>query len=624
MPDFIENKGQMRAIRHKDGPMLVLAGPGSGKTFVITHRIAYLISECKIPPNNILVITFTKAAALEMQARANQLIGGSAYVSFGTFHSVFYQILKKSDQYRSLTLVSEQERHAFFKAFLSEQVTKEESEEVSERLLKQISQRKNSILEESDSGKKEMRESRKGEQKEERKEKSQQLFEEAYSAYNDWLLENKKLDFDDMLRLCFSYLSKNQAEQTKWQKQFLYILIDEFQDMNPLQYETIKLLCSNQNIFAVGDDDQAIYGFRGSNPSLMRQFTKEYQAEMVNLSYNYRSCKGIVALAAKSIGFNQNRFPKQIQAVREGKEEIRMYGFEKKEEMITFLARETMAYAARFPEKTQAVLARTNAEARLYGRLIGKSAESTVWQDLYAYLSFINTGRKRNDFLKIMNKPMRYIARGIAAEEIVDFDAMKRRLSEQVWIRKRVALLENQVTFAGKLDLYGQLHYIWKAMEYEKYVREVCKGDVMRLKESIGELARIAEFAKACKNLEELEEKMNGGRMKVASVCKGINGKEDAAANGDNSSIRVMTYHGAKGLEFDRVYLPGLNYGKVPHGRMLKSEELEEERRMFYVALTRAKSSLIFMYEESKKGDTGSKTESISPFVSEIMDLRRI
>ena len=620
MPDFIENKGQIRAIRHKDGPMLVLAGPGSGKTFVITHRIAYLISECKIPPNNILVITFTKAAALEMQARANQLIGRSAYVSFGTFHSVFYQILKKSDRYRSLTLVSEQERHAFFKAFLSERVTKEESEEVSEHLLKQISQRKNSILEESDLGKKEMQ----GRIEGDGKEKSPQLFEEAYSAYNDWLLENKKLDFDDMLKLCFSYLSGNPAEQIKWQKQFLYILIDEFQDMNPLQYETIKLLCSNQNIFAVGDDDQAIYGFRGSNPSLMRQFTKEYQAEVVNLSYNYRSDKGIVALAAKSIGFNQNRFPKQIQAVREEKEEIRMYGFEKKEEMITFLARETMAYAARFPEKTQAVLARTNAEARFYGRLIGKNAESAVWQDLYAYLSFINTGRKRNDFLKIMNKPMRYLARGIVAEEIVDFNAMKHRLSEQVWIRKRVALLEKQVTFAGKLDLYGQLHYIWKAMEYEKYVREVCKGDVMRLKESIGELARIAELAKACKTLEELEEKVNGGRIKAAGVCKGIKGKEEVSAGGDNSSIRVMTYHGAKGLEFDRVYLPGLNYGKVPHGRMLKSEELEEERRMFYVALTRAKSSLIFMYEESKKGDTGSKTESISPFVSEIMDLRRI
>lgn len=620
MPDFIENKGQIRAIRHKDGPMLVLAGPGSGKTFVITHRITYLISECKIPPNNILVITFTKAAALEMQARANQLIGRSAYVSFGTFHSVFYQILKKSDRYRSLTLVSEQERHAFFKAFLSERVTKEESEEVSERLLKQISQRKNSILEESDLGKKEMQ----GRIEGDGKEKSPQLFEEAYSAYNDWLLENKKLDFDDMLKLCFSYLSGNPAEQIKWQKQFLYILIDEFQDMNPLQYETIKLLCSNQNIFAVGDDDQAIYGFRGSNPSLMRQFTKEYQAEVVNLSYNYRSDKGIVALAAKSIGFNQNRFPKQIQAVREEKEEIRMYGFEKKEEMITFLARETMAYAARFPEKTQAVLARTNAEARFYGRLIGKNAESAVWQDLYAYLSFINTGRKRNDFLKIMNKPMRYLARGIVAEEIVDFNAMKHRLSEQVWIRKRVALLEKQVTFAGKLDLYGQLHYIWKAMEYEKYVREVCKGDVMCLKESIGELARIAELAKACKTLEELEEKVNGGRIKAAGVCKGIKGKEEVSAGGDNSSIRVMTYHGAKGLEFDRVYLPGLNYGKVPHGRMLKSEELEEERRMFYVALTRAKSSLIFMYEESKKGDTGSKTESISPFVSEIMDLRRI
>lgn len=614
MPDFTENQGQIRAIRHKDGPMLVLAGPGSGKTYVITHRIAYLISEYKIPPDNILVLTFTKAAALEMQTRANGLIGRSAYVSFGTFHSIFYQILKKSERYRSLSLVSEQERYAFLKAFLSERAAKGESEELSQRLLRQISRRKNSLEEENGSDKKERKAEIGGERKEERA-----LFEEVYSVYNDWLSENEKLDFDDMLRLCFRYLSKHEKERIKWQKQFSYILIDEFQDMNALQYETIKLLCANQNLFAVGDDDQAIYGFRGSDPALMQRFIKDYRAEVTELPCNYRCCREIAELAAKSISFNRNRLFKQIRAVKEEKAKLWMYGFGKKEEMVSFLNRETKAYAARFPEKTQAILARTNKEAQFYGAFYTnpseKNAKGMLWEDLYAYLSFINKGGKRNDFLKIMNKPMRYIARGIVAEETVDFTAMKHRVSEKTWIMKRVALLESQVKFAQKLDLYGQLYYILRAMEYERHVQTLCNGDMLRLKETMAEFVRMAELAKDCKTLEELEEKRN---MKVTAETK-----QGAKEDGNPCNVSVMTYHGAKGLEFDRVYLPGLNYGKVPHGRMLKREELEEERRMFYVALTRAKSSLVFLYEESKKGDTGSKMESISPFLSEIMDLCR-
>ena len=601
------DEGQSKAIHHGAGPMLVLAGPGSGKTHVITHRIRYLISECHIPPNEILVITFTKAAALEMQARANSLIRQSSYVQFGTFHSVFYQILKLSQPYRKLTLASDRERFQFVDAYLDETVSKDEkTDSTANDILKEISRRKNG-----------------GAQTDEKTIAgclSGQEFLGLYESYQEWLSENKKLDFDDMILKCHDYLKDNPEKRRKWQKRFSYLLIDEFQDINRLQYETVKLLVRDKNLFAVGDDDQAIYGFRGSDPMLMKKFMEEFSPGIVKLSRNYRCGREIVELAAKSIEKNKIRFPKEIQAVKEeGK--VVLKEFLTEEKMSAWVTEELLQSAKENGGKTQAVLVRTNKEAAIYEKLLGGCGENDLWRDIFAYLSFINHGRKRYDFLKIMNKPMRYISRGIVSESIVDFGMLKRRLKDKQWILKRIEGLEEQTKFAAKLDIYGQLHYIWKSMGYEEYVRMSCGENISKIKECAQSFSFLLEESRKCRNLEELEHRMGVDlpeREKAAAKKERVSAAE---VRKTDNSIKIMTYHGAKGLEFDRVYLPGLNYGRVPHGRMLTAEQLEEERRMFYVAVTRAKTELFLMYINPTKKSSGPDCpeESISPFLREII-----
>lgn len=575
--------GQGRAIHHGAGPMLVLAGPGSGKTHVITHRIRYLISECRIPPNEILVITFTKAAALEMQARANRLISQSSYVQFGTFHSVFYQILKRTQTHRKFTLVSDRERTKFIKEVLESVAWKEENPEMqADRYIKAISQWKNRLP-----GKENM-------DKGDCLQAEARALEKVLRIYDEWLKETQKLDFDDMLRLCYFCLRDNPEEREKWQKRFSYILIDEFQDINPLQYETIKLLSGNRNLFAVGDDDQAIYGFRGADPFMMKRFEQEFGAEVVRLNVNYRCSGKITEAAGRFIGNNKNRFSKEITPFQEAGEEICIEELSDRQDELSFLEESIERYRKEHPGKTQAVLARTNGILESYRQLSGQE-KNPLWEDVAAYLAFINCGRKREDFLKIMNKPVRYIGRNVLIEPVVEFKRLINRLADKPWIQKRVEELEKQINFAAKLDLRGQLHYIWKALGYGQYTKERCSEYPVKIKENAVWFTKLLTMAEGCGEFWELQDVMEREKEKQEKEQTG--------------KVHMLTYHGAKGLEFDRVYLPDLNYGRVPHGRMLTKEELEEERRMFYVAMTRAKESLILLHIKSQQS---------SPFLLEI------
>lgn len=611
------DEGQSIAIYHGEGPMLVLAGPGSGKTYVITQRIKYLIEKSKISPDHILVITFTKAAALEMQARANLLMEQSAYVHFGTFHSVFYQILNLSRFHSKLKLASDKERMDFVRAYLKETLLEtEDLENTAESCLKEISRRKNMFPEAEETGN-----GIKGVLRE-------QTFSELYEAYKEWLSENKKLDFDDMILMCHIYLKENSAEREKWQNRFSYILIDEFQDINRLQYETVKLLVKNGNIFGVGDDDQAIYGFRGSDPMLMKRFMEEFAPKVVKLSNNYRCGSEIVELASRSISKNKMRFPKNIKAVKKEEGRVLIKGFPSEENMRNYIIGQIENFESAHPKKTQAVLTRTNKEGAVYSHLINKKEESFVLKDLLAYLSFINCGRKREDFFRIMNKPMRYIGHGVVNEDPVSFPSMKKRLKDKPWILKRVEKLEEQINFVKRLDFYGQLHYIYKSMGYEQYIKEEWGENPSRIKECTKEFSMLSSMVKKCKSIEELKVGILGKTFEESEGTvenkEGYNGRDYNKNKQDKSitgNVKIMTYHGAKGLEFDRVYLPGINYGKVPHGRMLSMEQLEEERRMFYVAMTRAKEELFLVYEGTEKRTSGqdSVEEGISPFLEEII-----
>ena len=586
------NKEQLKAIQSKAGPLLVLAGPGSGKTYVITHHMIYLISECHIPANQILLITFTKAAALEMQKRAVNTNPSCSYVIFGTFHSVFYHILKLSNPNKTYQLASDKERFLLIKDLIKNENPHDTSVDLiqeAECCMQEISRFKN-LFPDSLSP---------------QNEKIPEKYRKIYHLYEEWLQENGKLDFDDMIKLCYQQLKSDMKLRSYWQNRFSHILIDEFQDINRLQYETICLLGANHNIYAVGDDDQAIYSFRGSDPALMKQFIRDFDAKTVSLVDNYRSSRDIVALSSQFIAHNKDRFEKCPQAVSDRTDSLKVIPCQSAKEEFETIRDAVFKYHDQYPDKTQAILLRTNRQVYAYQNIGQRQREDIMLaQDLLSYLAFLNEGYKRSDFIKIMNKPVRYIPYGILSEPVIDFAKLKKRVMGKSWVLERLVELERQVAFAKRLDLAGQARYIYKGTGYEAYYKS---NTMTRPETSTDQTAN--------QNADRAFE-LFLGRLKNCNDLSVLQKEYEADRKSDqkNSHVTVMTYHASKGLEFDRVYLPNLEYGKVPHGRMLTLQELEEERRMFYVALTRAKENLWLLYDNS---------QTVSPFLEELKNTKK-
>ncbi len=357
MPEFTMSSKQKKAIEFTSGPMQVLAGPGSGKTFTITQRIRYLIMECGIEPSRILVITFTRAAAGEMQQRFHKLVRKTnSYVSFGTFHAVFYSILRQTGQYRQFTLLPETQKRNLLAQILQLPMTPllAENEKIS-GLISLISQVKNN-----------------GERFDGLSEElfSKEELKAIYEDYNGYLAEFSKMDFDDMGLLCRKLFRENPDILKEWQKRYSYILIDEFQDINPLQYQIVRLLAQPENnLFIVGDDDQSIYGFRGARPDIMQQFLRDYpMAEQVLLDINYRCNGQIVEKSLQVIAANQNRFFKNIQANHKEGAGVIMQSFSRQEQEYEELLRMLRETARRVkPEALSetAVIYRTNYECNI-------------------------------------------------------------------------------------------------------------------------------------------------------------------------------------------------------------------------------------------------------------------
>lgn len=294
---------QQEAVRHKDGPAMILAGPGSGKTTVVVSRVRHLIESCQVHPSEILVITFTRAAAREMKERFLGLMGaGRTEVSFGTFHAVFFQILKYAYGYTANNILREEEKYQF----LRDSVRKcnleldDEAEFISD-VTAEIGRVKNE---------------RANLQEYKATSCNTSIFLKIYHDYDNRLRRSNKIDFDDMLVYCYELLQERSDILRAWQRKFRYILVDEFQDINRLQYEITRLLAApEQNLFIVGDDDQSIYRFRGAKPEIMLHFEADYPgAKRVVLGTNYRSTRQIVEGAEKVIANNQERFPKKLRA----------------------------------------------------------------------------------------------------------------------------------------------------------------------------------------------------------------------------------------------------------------------------------------------------------------------
>lgn len=583
---------QLQAIRHISGPALVLAGPGSGKTFTIIERIRHLICYGGVPSGQILVVTFSKAAALEMQQRYQQKAScdeQAAPVHFGTFHSLGFHILNDSNALHKLSLISEREKYHLLEILLKnrgfDRLCTWEKESM---LLNDFSAYRN------ESGK---------ELNTEIYDMEPSDFWELYDAYRAFLSEQHKIDFDDMILRCLQLFKEQPAVLHQYQERFTHILADEFQDINKPQYELIRYLAgSRSNLFVVGDDDQAIYGFRGSQPEIMKQFLNDYpDARQYMLYANYRSGEQIVRLGGEIIRRNQNRFAKNFEPKRTGGQVTFIHAESRKEEEQTLL-RHLKQFSVQDYSKA-AIIVRTNREVRFYRELClaagipvcrvqkddAQIYDSFVARDIEAFLRFVYEGHQRKDFLQFMNKPNRYLSRSALYGEVVRKEevlAYYGRNAEQV---KELGRLFDQLALAGRLSAQLAIRLFRKGLAYDAYLKETGGTD--------------AEYHHLLQIADRIEEAFGAYRIGVSlqSFWEECRKKEpEKAAAKQIQGVHILTMHTSKGLEFDQVYLPDLNEGMIPPRGLSGEAELEEERRLLYVAVTRAKNHL-FLYETHER-----------------------
>ena len=569
---------QRQAIVFDKGQLLVAAGPGSGKTRVITGRVRYLIEEKKIPPEQILTITFTRSAAAEMKHRAAAMCRAAQRAVFGTFHSVFYQILVSSGYYRGFRFLSPYEQKQIL--LKAEKLIPEEKQlyKDAERTLSAISRAKNT-----------------GE--------LPPQTEEIYRAYLKECRLEKRLDFDDILLLCEDLLKRRREIRCFWQKRFSYIQIDEFQDINAVQFRIIKILAGeHKNLFVVGDDDQAIYSFRGASPAFMRTFQKDYPgAGRIDLDLNFRSDPRIVSLSGACIAHNTDRLEKHIRCAGQQEEPLEeavvFRHFSSRTKETEAVKNELSKLPGMWSENhrvTAAVLCRTNAAMEQYAAAMAASGipffirekrkmlyQEEVCRDYRAFLRFLYRGSKRADLFCFLDKIRGELPRSIFEEETVELERSMRCYPA---FAKELEQLKERLSLARGLDHFGSFHFFYDTLGYRQCMKIRYGTQQEKLSENekaAGEIAGMPGCDSAVSYLE---------------VCtayeKSFEETADAKEELPENKVILMTYHGAKGLEFDRVYLPGIVEGEVPKGRMPDTKELMEERRMFYVAMTRAKKLL--------------------------------
>lgn len=580
------SKAQTQAIMHKDGPMMVLAGPGSGKTTVITHRVQYLTKEYGIDPGDILVITFTRAAAGEMRERYEALTGGGSRVTFGTFHSIFFRILKLAYRYTADNIVREEQQMQFVRELAQAGGLEPEDEnEFAASILSEISSVKGEriALEHYYS-----------------KNCPDAVFRQLYAGYEEKMRRTGLIDFDDMMVLCLELFTERKDILSAWQRRYRYILIDEFQDINRLQYEIVRMLAKPEdNLFIVGDDDQSIYRFRGAKPEIMLGFERDYPgAGRILLDVNYRSTEEIVAPALRLIGENQKRFSKAIHTTgRHGKNVITKLWQDPGEENLA-IAREIQLYLQSGVRPGDiAVLYRTNAGPRfLMEKLMEYNLpfrtrdtvpnlyEHWISRNILTYIRIAMGSRAREDILQVINRPKRYISRDAMPDETVSFEKMKAFYAEKDWIAERIESLEGDLRAIARMSPLAAVNYIRQGMGYDEYLIEYAAFRRMRPEELLETADELKESAAGFKTFDEWFAHIDAYKEELL--------RQAAQRRTETDAITLATMHSAKGLEFPIVYILDANEGITPHSRAMLDEDMEEERRLFYVAMTRAKTRL--------------------------------
>lgn len=602
------NEAQKTAIRHIDGPALVLAGPGSGKTTVITNRVRYLTEKCGVEPGHILVITFTRAAAREMKERYEQIAKtGCSRVSFGTFHSVFFTILKLAYRFQASNIVKEEQRIAFIRGQLEHiDLELEDEGEFISSILSEISMVKEEQISLDCYYAKNC---------------SSEIFKKLYLGYENFLRRQNLLDFDDMLVMCYELFRERADILGAWQRKYQYILIDEFQDINRIQYEIVKMLAlPENNLFIVGDDDQSIYRFRGARPELMLGFEKDYpDAKRILLDTNYRSSRQITERAGRLIAHNKTRFPKDIHAARGDGREVMVKECPDPLNETLEIAKELRDYASMgIPYEDMAVLYRTNTGPRL---LIEKLMEYNIpfctreavpnlyehWivKNVLAYIKAAKGDLSRGNILTIINRPKRYISRDALETQRVDWERVKAFYQDKSWMLDRVEQLEYDLSMLKNLAPAGAVNYIRKVIGYDDFLREYARDRRLSPEELLEVLDSLAESASGFKTCEAWFAHMEEYKEQLLKQAE--SGQEKKAG------VSLMTMHSSKGLEFKVVYILDANEGVTPHHKAVLEPDMEEERRMFYVAMTRAKERLHICYVKERY----HKKQEVSRFVEE-------
>lgn len=596
-----------------DGPAMVLAGPGSGKTTVITHRIKNLIEKAEVRPENILVVTFTKAAAISMQKRFSTLMNGGKGqpVTFGTFHSVFYKILRKSRRYEETEILSERQKTDYIREIIGRYgISSNDVSELSQNIINDIGNIKGNML---------------NAQEYEPSCCKKEDFIKVYNAYNLELKKDGKMDFDDILRECYLLLCENKTILEQWRELYKYILIDEFQDINRIQMNIIELLASPlNNIFVVGDDDQSIYGFRGARPEIMIEFKDYYpEAELIVLNVNYRSTQSIINVAGRVIENNKTRLDKCAHANNDKDFQPDIRKFRNQVEELKFVVSKIKEYENQGISLSEMViLVRNNSQIQeissfLKNRKIEAESgkhRSNIYNGMVAkdILSYVRGALKfdgtyfNEDLIYVLNKPQRYISRQVVLSVNMNISAVRR-----IYSKNNIDSFLFHIEMIRKLPPQAALSYIRKGAGYEEYLRLYAIENNIPMS---GLLKQLEQLVQECSKFNTLEQWINS--IDSAQNSEGQNfGKKSSGEGGTNNRINIMTMHGSKGLEFKAVFIVDANQGIIPTSKALRERDFEEERRLFYVAITRAIDYLnVYAVEER----LGCPIE-VSMFVEEML-----
>ncbi len=614
------NDKQKEAVLYNEGPLLILAGAGSGKTRVLTHKVAYLIGEKDIPSENILAITFTNKAANEMKERIYKLVGSKAIgAQISTFHSLGVRILSENYEllgYRkNFTIFDNDDSLTLIKKILKDLDL--DSNHYSQKGIKQhISGAKNELIDAKDYEKYVNTE-------------FENIVFKVYKKYQESLIKNNCVDFDDLLMLPIKLFNEYPNVLKRYQEKFKYVLIDEYQDTNKAQYILAKMISAKyKNIFVVGDIDQSIYSFRGANYQNILNFESDYEnTKVILLEENYRSTKTILNAANNVIKNNKNRKEKNLWCDNEDGVKIKYFrAFDERDEAFYVIREIKKLLEAGTKYEDIAILYRTNAQSRIIEEeLLRENIPYKVIgsfffysrkeiKDLIAYLKLIVNEKDDVSLLRVINEPKRGI--GLKTLSEITKRANEENISLFDAINSGKALDFKEVII--KLKEYSEKSTLTDLIDYvldKTGMRDALKNE--KTLEADIRLENLEEFKSITRGFEE-----KYGEISLEDFLTEITLVSDMSEHSDiEEAVRLMTIHSVKGLEFDNVFIIGLEEGIFPHiNSMLNNNELEEERRLCYVAITRAKKRLYFVNARRRLLYGQDQVNPPSRFIKEVGD----